>query len=94
MTTLQCEVVGFDFLKNNYAGDEDLGGIWEKCILKQVVDDFYIYEGFLMKGNRLCLPRTSLREKVIRELHGGGLADILVETRPLLQLNGCTISLN
>ena len=35
---------------------------------------FFIHNGFLMKSEQLCIPRTSLREKVIRDLHGGRLA--------------------
>ncbi|GJS89136.1 putative nucleotidyltransferase, ribonuclease H [Tanacetum coccineum] len=34
--------------------------------------DFNIHDGFLFKGNQLCIPNTSLRLKIIKELHGEG----------------------
>nr|GEV73937.1 putative reverse transcriptase domain-containing protein [Tanacetum cinerariifolium] len=34
--------------------------------------DFNIHDGFLFKGNQLCIPHTSLRLKIIKELHGEG----------------------
>jgi len=71
LVSLQSKIIGFDFLKDLYKKDEDFGDIWEKCLMKQLAQDYHIMQDFLFKGNRLCLPRTSLRE-VIRDLHGNG----------------------
>ena len=34
--------------------------------------DFLLHEGFLFKGNQLCIPNCSLRLQIIKELHGEG----------------------
>jgi len=74
LTTLRTKVVGFDYLKELYENDENFGDIWSKCQQTHTaVNSIYIWDGFLFWGNQLCIPKSSLREHVIRELHGRGL---------------------
>ena len=57
-----------------YANDEDFRGIWEEIETKQHRGEFLLLDDYLFKGNRLCIPKTSLRSQLIKEVHAGGLS--------------------
>ena len=61
LISLQSEIIRFEFFKELYK-DEDFNEIWEKCSSRQPAQDFHILDGFILKGSRLCVSRTSLRE--------------------------------
>lgn len=74
LITLHAELISFDSLKDHFADDEDFGELWGACLHNGSVKDFHIFQGFLFKGAKLCIPKTSLREHLIQEVHSGGLA--------------------
>ncbi|KAJ4722861.1 RNA-directed DNA polymerase [Melia azedarach] len=74
LVTLSNEIIGFEVVKEQYATDEDFHTIWDQCNHNQRAADFLIHDGYLFKANKLCISRCSLREQLIRELHGGDLA--------------------
>lgn len=75
LSTLQTKLVGFKAFKDQYIHYEDFGLIWQACKRhEQVEGDYVIRKGFLLKNQQLCVPRGSLREHLIREMHAGGLA--------------------
>ena len=83
MFQLDACVLSFEHLKALYAKDEDFGELFTECS-KHPKGDFLIQEGFLFKGTRLCVPRCSTRELLIREVHGGSLAGDYGENKTLI----------
>ena len=73
LTTLDARMLGFSFTKNTYAEDPDFGEIYNACIRTGSRHNFYHHEGYLFKGDKLCIPTSSTRRLLIQEAHGGGL---------------------
>ena len=47
----------------------------------------YIQDDFLFRSNQLCIPKSLLREQIIRELHGGGLGEHMSRDKTIAQVN-------
>ena len=71
--TIQSTVIGFEIVQTLYEGDSDFGNLRKTCS-NGLKNQLFIDEGFLFKGKQLCIPKCSLREAIIHEAHGGGLA--------------------
>ncbi|GKA01535.1 transposon ty3-I gag-pol polyprotein [Tanacetum coccineum] len=67
LVIISNEVVGFDSIKEFYASDEDFRNTWIELETKQHPGEFLLLDGYLFKGNRLCIPKTSLRSQLVKE---------------------------
>ena len=75
----QVRVTVFESMKKLYEDDVDFKEVFEACKNPVVRDrtpwlDYIIQYGLLFKGNKLCIPKCSIRENLIKEKHSGGLS--------------------
>ena len=73
ITQLDSKVLGFIYIKELYNDDHDFGAIYKQCVLKGSLDKYYLFEGFLFKADKVCIPKCSLRLLLVEEAHKGGL---------------------
>ncbi|GJW73024.1 hypothetical protein Tco_0132394 [Tanacetum coccineum] len=66
LVSISSEVLGFDSIKELYAIDEDFGSIWMELETKQHRGEFLLLDGYLFKGNHLCIPKTSLKSQLVK----------------------------
>ena len=70
---LSSRLLGFELVKEYYKEDAPFREIMEACS-KGSYGSYVLHDGYLFKGDRLCIPSCSIRELLVREAHGGGLA--------------------
>ena len=85
MFQLDSCVLRFEHLKALYEEDEDFGQLYEEC-RRHPKEDYLIQDGYIFKGARLCVPKCSTRELLVREVHGGSLAGRYGENKTSLML--------
>ncbi|GKB84182.1 putative nucleotidyltransferase, ribonuclease H [Tanacetum coccineum] len=71
LVSMQVDVPGLEVIREQLTFDPYFSNVLQGVQSGQK-QDFNIHDGFLFKGNQLCIPNTSLRLKIIKELHGEG----------------------
>ncbi|KAH9763915.1 Endonuclease [Citrus sinensis] len=71
LTQLHNQVLGFDTFRELYASDPYFAPILED-VVAGFRSDYHLHDQFLFKSNQLCVPNSSLRLKIISELHNEG----------------------
>jgi len=70
---MSTELVDFEKIKDTYESCPDFETVLRDSLTNKV-DGFLLQDGYLFCSRKLCIPRTSLREFLVCELHAGGLA--------------------
>ena len=72
LSTLETKIFGLETLREMYLHDAEFSGIHAAC--ENVSQNgYYRYNGYLFKEKRLCVPRCSIRNLLVKEAHEGGL---------------------
>ncbi|GKC98435.1 putative nucleotidyltransferase, ribonuclease H [Tanacetum coccineum] len=71
LVTMQVDVSGLDVIRDMVAMDPYFFVVLQGVQAGEK-PDFFLHNGFLFKGNQLCIPDSSLRLQIIKELHGEG----------------------
>ncbi|XP_074318604.1 uncharacterized protein LOC141655422 [Silene latifolia] len=72
---MEQKVLGFEFIKDMYKDDPDFYEDWlaQTEGTKIQGTKFFLHKGFLFHGNKLCVPRGSYRDLLIKKVHSSGL---------------------
>ncbi|KAI0520448.1 hypothetical protein KFK09_007923 [Dendrobium nobile] len=88
LTRLQVDTPGLEALQDLYPTDPDFAEPWNALSSNSPTpfQDYSIRHNFLFKGNVLCVPASSWREYLIKELHSEGLSAHAGKAKTLEQM--------
>ena len=73
---MSVKVTGFERLKDDYESCPDFRELYTSLsnVPWPILDDYTLQDGYLFNANKLCIPRSSVRDFLVWEIHAGGLA--------------------
>ncbi|XP_030970504.1 uncharacterized protein LOC115990873 [Quercus lobata] len=76
LSIMSVKVTRFEQLKDDYKSCPDFGDLYTSLsnAPRPILDDYSLQDGYLFKANKLCIPRSSVRDFLVWEIHAGGLA--------------------
>lgn len=72
LSTLETKVFGLEHIKELYEHDPEFSEKYAKCV-HAAHNGFFRHNNYLFKEKRLCVPKGSVRELLVKEAHEGGL---------------------
>jgi hypothetical protein len=72
LTQLVVKVLGLESLCDLYATDPKFSASYRMCTDGKAWE-YHIYEGYLFRANKLCVPESPVRLLLVQESHVGGL---------------------
>ena len=75
LSIMNVKVIGFERLKDDYESCLDFGELCTSLsnVPRLILEDYTLQDGYLFKANKLCIPRSSVRDFLVWEIHAGGL---------------------
>ena len=76
LSVMSVKVTGFKQLNDDYESRPNFGELYTSLsnAPRPILDDYTLQEGYLFKANKLCIPRSLVRDFLVWEIHVGGLA--------------------
>ncbi|KAA0042451.1 reverse transcriptase [Cucumis melo var. makuwa] len=74
ISSLSAKVLGFKHMIELYKVEKsEFYDVYAQCLEGKNVQDYIVFDGMLFRKGKLCIPKCSIRELLVKEAHGGGL---------------------